>query len=120
MRTVFIERPQWASFAEDLTTHHRGWIVDMEIYDPASGIRKESRRCPLHEIAIETRIGDHGTLFLSVGDQSATLSHWVNRLSSVWLEQSDDGLPEAVELESESGERTLLSFPRIPVSRQLP
>lgn len=118
MRTMHIDRQGWSVFAEDLTRRHRGWIVDMEIYDPASGTRRESKRSPFHEMSIETRL-DTGTLLLSIGDQTATFSHWVNRLRAVWIEQRDDGLPEAVSLESENGERTLLKFGRIPVSRQL-
>jgi hypothetical protein len=118
MRTRHIDRSLWTRFAEDLTSSHQGWIVDMEIFDSANDIRRESRRSPLHEMAIENRL-DAGTLFLSVGDETATFSHWVNRLCNVWVEQNDEGLPEAVQLESESGERTLLRFSRIPAARQL-
>lgn len=118
MKTRHIDRNRWTSFAEDLTSRHRGWIVDMEIFDPASGTRREARKSPLHEMSIETR-RDTGTLLVSVGDETATFSHWVNRLRSVWLEQNDEGFPEAISLESESGERTLVRFERIPAARQL-
>lgn len=118
MITKCIARDQWTDFAEELMHRHRGWIVEMEILDPAQGVRRHTHRSPLHEVMIDTR-SETGTLFLSVGDDAGRYSHWVNRLRAVWFEQSDDGMPGAVEIETEFGERTILTFERIPSSRQL-
>ncbi|MDX1583207.1 MAG: DUF5335 family protein [Thermoanaerobaculia bacterium] len=118
MVTRCIRRERWSSFAEELIGRHRGWIVQMEIFDSSRGIRQHADRSPLHEVMIDMR-DDEGTLFLSVGDDTGRLSHWVNRLRSVWFESTDDGLPGALEIETEFGERTIVRFERVPPSRQL-
>jgi hypothetical protein len=122
MQTREVPRDQWKSFFDGFSRQHEGWIVTLELLAADIGDQDESTRLPL--VGISADVKGENRIEISVGGRrDAHLTHIINDPKQVWITERDDGIHDALEVESGDGRRTIVSFRRVaPVQteRQLP
>lgn len=111
MKTTVIQKDEWSKFFDGLSRRQNGSSATLEIFGTEigaqvaehdlafEGIVAESNKVQGYEIAIMmgTRLDDHVT-------------HSINRLNQVSLEQTDEGTDLALEIKSVDGVTALLRF----------
>jgi hypothetical protein len=108
MRTRQIPRAEWFSFFEGFNRRHEDWLATVRVLSPTLGAQVEVRDLPFEGIVADPQ----GTsLSLHLGKSSEShVEHPVERPIQVWLELTDDGAESALEIESETGIKTILQF----------
>jgi hypothetical protein len=113
MRTREIPREQWQSFFEGFSRRHWNWLATVEVLADRLGAQIEARELPLQAVFFEAR-DDAITLVLGK-DAQKHLEHPVAAPRRVWLEVGENGAEAALEIESESGIKTILEFRTVVV-----
>jgi len=91
-------------FFDAFSRRHEGWLVNVEVFGPA-GAQREASELPLSGI-IADRDGRHIAINLGPSNRA---THVVAEPSRVRVEE-DAGADRALQIESSSGETTLVSF----------
>lgn len=112
MATREIPREQWTEFLSRFSRERRWRMVDVEVLDPESGVGLEVEGLPLEEIVAEARHGG-GMLEILVGTPpDVHLCHRIPTPSRMHHMEAEGGNEEILEVQSETGERTLLHLRR--------
>jgi hypothetical protein len=109
MKTRDIPRPEWSSFLDSFSRTHEGWLVRVEeIAMPAGPTAVEARGLPLLGLSYDRSDDSIG---IAVGGHDGEhLTRIMQRPSRLLVEQTDDGIDQAVRIESERGPATRVSF----------
>ena len=117
-----IPREQWIRFFDDFSKQHEGWIVNWEVLGLDIGDQEKTTRLPLVGISADTK--DRPRIDVIVGGRvDAHVTQIVETPKRVWVKQPERPGHEAIEVESEDGRVTVLSFSHIDpeqVERLLP
>ena len=118
MATREIERAEWREFFDNFSRQHQAWLVTIEMLAPDMGDQVEVRQLPLEGIVVESGDGNETQIEIIIGEKpDSHVSHTTTSPKRVWLKQTDEGVDEALEIESE-GQTVLLRF-RPPARRQI-
>jgi len=123
MLTREIPREQWVKFFDDFSRQHEGWVVVLEVLGSDLGDQEEATRLPLVGISADLKDGESRIEIIVGGRPDAHLTRIINAPQRVWLRQPEEEAHETIEVESEDGATTLVSFRHVPpeeVERQLP
>lgn len=112
MATREIPPEEWSEFLKRFS-HERRWrMVDLEILDPDAGVGMEVEGLPLEEVVAEARHGS-GSLEILVGTPpDVHLGHRILAPVRLHLLEAEADREEILEVQAESGERTLIHFRR--------
>jgi len=117
-----IPREEWSGFLDSFSKEHEGWIVNLEVVGAKLGDQEESTRLPL--IGISADKGLQPRIEVIVGGRpEAHLTHIINGVKRVWLKAPEAPAHEAIQVESEDGTTTLVTFQHVSptqAERQLP
>jgi hypothetical protein len=113
MTTRLVPRKEWASFFEQFSRRHEGWLATLRVLDEKFGAQTEARELPLEGIVAD---GDRISIHLGERPQMH-VSHPVADPDCVWVEE-EDGAERALEVESITGTRTILEF-RVAASPEM-
>jgi len=110
MRNRLIPRTEWHRFFTDFSRRHHGEAATMRVLDPRIGAQVEARDLPLE--GIETVPDGFGpiAIFLGSAPPRANLEHLIQEPKQVWLERSDEGAEETLDIESVDGTKTLVQL----------
>lgn len=110
MRTVEIPREAWAQTLNEFTAIHEGWLVSVDVLDPAIGAQPEINNLPLLGVSAE-RVDRDGTITISAA-RSATehITRTIHAAIRVHIERREDGADLALQIESADGTKTILRF----------
>ena len=112
MNTREIPRAQWLHLLDDFSKKHEGWMTTLELIDSDLGDQIEGE-LPL--VGISADLKDHENrieVILRRGvDEHVT--RIINAPKRLWIKAADIPTHEAVEVESEDGATTLVSFNHI-------
>ena len=123
MVTREIPQDEWKSFLDTFTEQHEGWIVTLELLGSDLGDQEQSTRLPLVGIGADVKGRERHIDIIVGGRPDANLTHIIGAPRRVWITEHDDRRHDALEVESEDGTRTLVSFRRVSPEqgdRQLP
>jgi hypothetical protein len=123
MLTKEIPREEWIKFFDDFSKKHEGWIVNVEVIGSDLGDQVEATGLPLVGISADLKAGENRIEIITGGRPDAALNRIIDSPKRVWLKQPQGVADEAIEVESEDGTMTLVSFQHIPpeaTERQLP
>ena len=109
MPTEEIGSKCWRSFFEDLSRDHEGSPATVEVLGRL-GAQRVADELPLIGIVVDEP-SHGGSLSILLGHADDTLTHTISKPAHVEVERTDEGVDEAVEIESDDGEKTLLTFP---------
>ena len=94
---------EWPSFLDSFSRRHAGWLVNLEVLDPALGAQVEAAGVPLRGISVDH---DHGppALEITVGDRvRGEITHIIDRVSDMWLKAAENGSDETLEVQGRDG-----------------
>jgi Family of unknown function (DUF5335) len=116
MRNRLIPRTEWFRFFTDFSHRHQGEAATVRVLDPRFGSQVEARDLPFE--GIETVADGSGpiAIFLGSAPPRANVEHLVQEPKQVWLERSDAGAEEVLDIESVDGTKTLIQLS--PVERE--
>lgn len=123
MGTREITREQWSGFFDDFSKKHEGWIVTLEVIGADIGDQEEANGLPLVGISADLKDRENRLEIITGGLPNEDVTRFVNTPKRVWVREAKIPGDEAVEIESEDGTRTLLTFQHIRperTERQLP
>ena len=119
MGTREVPRDEWKSFFDAFSRQHEGWIATVELLASEIGDRDESTRLPLVGISADVSRID----VIVGGEPDAHMTHVLDGPERVWVTEREDGILDALEIESGDRKRTIVSFRRVSplqADRQLP
>jgi len=118
MRNRLVPRTEWFRFFRDFSRRHGNSLVTVRLFSPTFGSQVESSGLPLEGIVSE-RAG-HGPISIHLGKAPEKhVEHEIAVPTQVWVELSEDGVEQAVEIESQDGTRTVLQIvPAPPAAEQ--
>ena len=123
MGTREIAREQWNRYFDDFSKRHEGWIVTLEVIGADIGDQEEANGLPLVGISADLKDREDRLEIITGGKTNEDVTRFVDTPKHVWVKESKTPGDEAVEIESEDGTRTLLTFQHITperTERQLP
>jgi putative phosphoribosyl transferase len=106
----------WSKFFDDLSRRHSGWLASVEVIGESVGAQTEVRDLPLLGVVVDAaRRGSEITILFGSGLDSP-IRHAVPQARRVYLQTTAEGADAAIEIESRSGHRTILTFraPALP------
>ena len=122
MTTTDIPQEKWTRFFDDFSKQHEGWIVNWEVLGSAIGVQEKTNRLPL--VGISADKGSKPRIDIIVGGRlNAHITQIIETPKRVSFKPPDQPGHEAIEIESEDGRITVLTFNHIDpeaVDRLLP
>jgi hypothetical protein len=110
MPTQEIPQQEWTGFLDQFSRRHQGWKATVEVLGNEIGAELEARDTPLVGISADQKDAER-SISIIVGDSgNQHLTHIVSDPQYVRLKQTDDGVDEALAIESRDGVTTLLHF----------
>ncbi len=116
-----ILQDQWIRYFDDFSKHHEGWIVVWEVLGSDLGDQEKTTRLPLVGISADVK-GRRPAIAVTVGN-GVHDTQLIEKPKHVWVAEAEQPGHEAIEVESEDGTVTLVTFNHIDVEeteRQLP
>ena len=110
LRNRLVPRSEWFHFFDEFSRRHRGWATTVHVLSPRLGSQVEARDLPLEGIVSRADGSGPISLFLGSALPRSNLEHEIEGPRQVWIELSEEGEEEAIEVESEDGTKTVLQF----------
>jgi hypothetical protein len=111
MLTREIPRKEWVTFFNNFSRQYQGWSINLEIMEKDVGAQLEAHELPLEGIAADLKQNGKDTISIILGDApNDHMTHKITAPTHVRVELTDKGYREALQIESEGGATTLLSF----------
>jgi Family of unknown function (DUF5335) len=109
MHNRLIPRSEWFRFFDGFSHRHEGWPVTMRVVHASLGSQVETRDMPLEGIVSAAEAA--GPISIHVGSApSRHIEHEVAEPRQIWVEISEYGIEEALEIESTDGTKTILQL----------
>ena len=112
MTTREIPEAEWRRFLDGFTDAHEGWLVRLDLIGAPIGAQHQIVNLPL--IGVTTDAPAFPTVHVHAGRPPGALTHSIRRVTRLQLEQTEDGVDQALQIESDDGMKALLQF-RSPV-----
>lgn len=108
-----IPRDQWTRFFDDFSKNHEGWIVNWEVLGAKLGDQEKTTRLPLVGISADLK-GSKPRIDVMVGGRlDAHVTQIIETPKRVMFRQPGQPGHEAIEVESDDGITTLITFRHI-------
>jgi uncharacterized protein DUF5335 len=123
MQAREIPREEWIRFFDDFSKRHEGWIVTLEVIGSDIGDQEMAAGLPLVGISADLKGRENRIEIIIGGRPDADVTRIINTPKRVWHKPPKGVADACVEVESEDGVTTLVSFRYIPpekTERQLP
>ncbi|MBI2876197.1 MAG: DUF5335 family protein [Candidatus Tectomicrobia bacterium] len=108
MWTREIPRNEWAQFFDNFSRRYRGWLVTVEVLGPDIGAQIEAHELPLEGITTEVKEDGEEIISILGKEPMAHITHTIAAPTHVRLKQAEEGIAEAVEIESASRTKILI------------
>jgi hypothetical protein len=111
----------WKEFFDNFSKRNKSRLVSVEIFNEF-GAQKEVKKMPLSGIVFESRSRtDSSSLEIMLenrrSNQLSHLTHFIPNVKNVLPKKYADGCDEALEVEDAEGNKTLLTFEKLPELR---
>jgi hypothetical protein len=104
-----IGRSEWGDFFREFSLRHDGWLATVRVLHPEMGSKVEARDLPLEGIVAPA--DRRGAISIHLGSTAErNLEHEIPSPEEVWVDVSQRGAEEALEIASADGTRTILEF----------
>ena len=115
MRNRLVPRSEWSRFFDEFSRRHQGQQTTVRVFSAKIGSQIEARNLPLGGIVARADATGPLSIHLGSAPPQPNLEHYITEPNQVWLETSEAGIEEALEIESQDGTKTVLEFqaPRI-------
>lgn len=105
-----ITKQEWEQFFNDASKNYLAWQAKVEVLNDDIGAQILSAGLPLIGFMFEEKAGDgQNAVEIMVGEESGThQTHTVSAPQKVFFEQGEDNASGIVEIEDESGTKTIV------------
>lgn len=110
MQTREIPREEWGSFLEALSKKEAEHPVRLEVEGADLGSQTIGESLKLIRIGLEKKGSEAGSLAIAVQSDQGLLEHTIERPEHLYLEESDSGSLECIDIEDASRVKTLIQF----------
>jgi Family of unknown function (DUF5335) len=110
MRNRLVPRSEWFRFFDAFSRRHQGRIVTVHVFGPKVGSQIEARGMPLEGIVSNADATGPIAIYLGAAPPTSNIEHEIDEPKQVWVELSDSGAEEALQVESKDGTKTVLEF----------
>jgi hypothetical protein len=107
-----IPREQWRQFFDDFSKQHEDWIVTWEVLGYDLGDQEKAARLPLVGISLDAK-GPEPRIDVMVGGRPDQHVTQIIRPKRVWVKEPEQPGHESIEIESDDGRVTLITFNHI-------
>ncbi len=115
MRNRLVPRTEWGRFFDAFSRRHRGRSATVRVLGPRIGSQVEARDLPLEGIVPGADAGLTGIdILLGGAPPGPNIEHRVAEPEQVWVELTDGGSEEALEIRSGDGTQTVVQFAMVP------
>lgn len=108
-----IKQTEWISFINDFNKKNRDKMVNIEVTDDKKNKIEERVGLPLKEVAVSLTNKDYPVISFVAG-ASNEASHFIAYASHLVYEETDNGNPKALKIESSKGRSAKISFQNAP------
>jgi Family of unknown function (DUF5335) len=109
MSSTEIPREQWINFFDNFSKQHQGWIVTWEVLGRDIGDQEKTTRLPL--VGISADKGPKPRIDIIVGGRlDAHVTQIIETPKHIRFKEPDQPGHEAIEVETEDGRVTLITF----------
>jgi hypothetical protein len=113
MFTKEIDREEWNKFFDDFSKRHKGWTATVDVLRSDLGDQKAADKASFVGISADPKnIATPIEIILGTGPDTH-VARIVNRPTKVWITETEQPGHDAIEIESEDGTRTLVSFSHV-------
>lgn len=109
MPTEDIPPEQWSWFCAGFSRQHAGWLAELQISAPATGVQPLAAGASLHALKYEP--AEERIVVKLDCDEAQILTHTLDRPRRITLDRDAQGAHTGLEIESQGGEELLLRFP---------
>lgn len=110
-RNAQVPRDEWLKFFDQFARGNEGRMVRLEQFGGELGVENIGERLPLLSINYDPR-GKGDVVTIATGRTEVEYEHTVDSPKEIWVEQDQEGHGKAMEIISEDGARTIVSFER--------
>lgn len=110
MQNRLVPRTEWFQFFDGFSRRHLGKLATVHIFSPKIGSQVEARNMPLEGIVSPADANGPISIHLGSAPPRSNLEHEIQEPSQVWVELSEGGAEEALEIESRDGTKTVVQF----------
>jgi hypothetical protein len=108
MQTVEIQPARWPQALAEFSALHEGWLISVDILDPAIGAQTEVRDLPLTGVVAERQKAGDTITIAAANPDAGQITHTIHSPTRVWIERTNDGADVAMQIESAEGTTTIL------------
>ena len=108
-RDAGVPRDEWVKFFDQFASWNQGRPVRVETFGEEIGDEEVGRRLPLLSINYDPK-GKGDVITIATGRAGVEYEHAVTGPREVWVERDASGAGKAMEIVSEGGIRTVVSF----------
>ncbi len=108
MPTQEIPAEDWERFFEVFSRRHEGWRVTIQVVDGETGPGLEAREMSLTSITANLKDRNYAILIILCQDGPKHLTRVVSQPKCIRLKHTEEGVDEALIIESANGMTTLL------------
>jgi hypothetical protein len=112
--TVEIPRESWGQWLDDLSKRAREHPVRIEVIDREVGDQEMAQFLPLIGVSLEKEGSEAGEVEIAVASGQADLDHRIEKPARIFVEASDQGVLECLDIEDVGGGKTLVYFEHLP------
>ena len=109
MRDKQVPREEWSDFFQQFSLRHADSSATVRVLNPRFGCQVEMHELPLGGIVADRRGRGPISIFAGRAPEK-NVEHDIEDPIQVWVELSDAGVEEALDIESQDGTRTLVIF----------
>jgi len=118
MHSRQVPRSEWFRYFREFSRRHDGWLVRVRVMHPSLGSQVE-----LHDVPLEGIVSSAdatGPITIHAGASPVrNLEHHIPGPVQVWVEVSEKGEDQALEIISDDGTKTILEFRTAPSRNDL-
>jgi hypothetical protein len=118
MRNRLVPRSEWSQFFDEFSRRHQGWATTVWVLNPKLGSQVEARDMPLEGIVSSADATGPISLHLGSAPPRSNIEHEIEDPRQVWVELSEEGAEEALDVESEDGTKTVIQLRAARVRRE--
>ena len=113
-----IGREQWSDFAKEFNHRNGMRATRVEVVGQEIGTQGEEEKLPLLGISVELKGNDAPSVEVSLGGETAKeerhLTRMIPRVKNIMRKMGNDLREEALLIEDEEGNKTILHFETLP------
>ena len=118
MRNRLVPRSEWFRFFDAFSRRHQGWATTVSVLSPKLGSQVEARDMPLEGIVVSAGATGSISLHLGSAPPRSNIEHEIEDPRQVWVELSEEGAEEALDVESQDGTKTVIHLRAARVRRE--